>query len=558
MANFSAKSAVAADPDFGPNVLVFDPSTPNLQQRVDDIFRQQETNQFGPQRYSLLFKPGTYDAFVQVGFYTQVLGLGINPDDVLIKGAIQSTAGWMQGNATCNFWRSAENLSIDPVRDQRQVNTWAVSQGADLRRLHVQGNLKLWDGGWSSGGFLSDCKIDGWTESGSQQQWFSRNSDVGQWRGGVWNIVFVGCDGQIDDTWPDPPHTIVDQAPVSREKPFLTIDKSGNYSVFVPALHAGASRGGTWMNGQTPGGFIPIDDFLIAHPDRDTAETMNAALAAGKDLILTPGIYHVDAPIHVTRRGAIVLGMGYATLIPDRGTPAIVVDDIDGVSIGGLILDAGEQNSPELLRIGEPGSSKSHAANPTFLYDIVCRCGGESAGKTTNFVTINSHDTVGDNLWLWRADHGAGAAWDTNPVEHGLVVNGDDVTCYGLFVEHCQGYQTLWNGNGGKVYFYQSEMPYDPPSQESWSHDGVNGFASYKVADLVKTHQAWGLGIYSYFTAAPVVADASIEAPGAAGVQFNHMVTIRLGGQEGSGISHILNQRGDAVVGSNYMRANLE
>src|SRR2546429_2671889 len=140
----------SSNPDFGPNVLIFDPSMKDIQPRVDAIFVKQEANQFGSERYAYLFKPGKYDLDVQVGFYTQVVGLGKSPDDVAITGAVRSKARWMRGNATCNFWRSAENLSVTPTQDDN-VNIWAVSQGTALRSVHVKGNLNLSDGGWSSG-----------------------------------------------------------------------------------------------------------------------------------------------------------------------------------------------------------------------------------------------------------------------------------------------------------------------------------------------------------------------------------------------------------------------
>jgi hypothetical protein len=222
----------------------------------------------------------------------------------------------------------------------------------------------------------------------------------------------------------------------------------------------------------------------------------------------------------------------------------MVVSDVDGVKVGGFIFDAGRVETPALLQVGAAGSNASHAGNPTFLYDLVARCGGATAGITQTFVTINSNNVVGDNGWFWRADHGNGAGWNTNKVRNGLVVNGNDVTFYGLFVEHCQEYQTLWNGNGGRTYFYQSEMPYDPPSQEAWQHDGVKGWASYKVADKVTSHEAYGLGVYSYFTAAAVVADNAIESPASAGVKIHNSVTIRLGGKPGSGIANVINGRG--------------
>src|ERR1700749_2390263 len=53
---------VAGTPSFGPNVYVFTPSMPQsqIQATVDAIATQQIPNQFGTQRYALLFEPGTY------------------------------------------------------------------------------------------------------------------------------------------------------------------------------------------------------------------------------------------------------------------------------------------------------------------------------------------------------------------------------------------------------------------------------------------------------------------------------------------------------------------
>ena len=134
-------------------------------------------------------------------------------------------------------------------------------------------------------------------------------------------------------------------------------------------------------------------------------------------------------------------------------------------------------------------------------------------------VAIHDHHVIGDNFWLWRADHGAHVGWTENTCDTGLLVEGDDVTIYGFFVEHTQKYQTLWQGDRGRVYFYQSEMPYDPPSQEAWRSADGDGFASYKIADKVKTHDAWGVGVYHVFQKAVVIADNAIETPDAPGVQ---------------------------------------
>ena len=173
-------------------------------------------------------------------------------------------------------------------------------------------------------------------------------------------------------------------------------------------------------------------------------------------------------------------------------------------------------------------------------------------GTAANCVTIDSNDVLVDNTWLWRADHGAGASWTVNRSNNGLIVNGANVTIYGLFVEHFQQYQTLWNGNGGAVYFYQSEMPYDPPDQGSWQEAaGVNGYASYKVADGVTTHQAQGLGVYSVFDNDVEAANA-IETPSGAGIAMHHMVTVSLAA---GAIDNIINGTGGTVAQGGNMVA---
>jgi hypothetical protein len=537
----------ATVPDFGPNVLIFDPAMTNIQSRLDAIFSRQARSEFGSNRYACLFKPGNYTLDVQVGYYMQILGLGKSPDDVAITGAVRSKAPWRNGNATINFWRSVENLSVTPKQDQH-TNIWAVSQGTALRHVHVKGNLTFSDGGWSSGGFMADCKVDGQVNSGTQQQWLSRNDNWGDWTGEAWNMVFVGVDNPPAGAWPTAPYTVIAQTPLIREKPYLFIDGDGHYFVMVPNLETNGTRGITWTNGTTPGTPLPMNQFYLAHAETDNAASINTALKQGKNLLLTPGIYHLENSIQVSRPDAVVLGLGYSTLVPDHGTPAMVVSDVDGVKVGGILFQAGTSNSATLLQVGTPGSLASHAADPLFFYDIFCRVGGAAVGNTTDMVTINGNNVVGDNFWLWRADHGRGVGWDLNKNVTGLTVNGNNVTLYGLFVEHCQGYQTVWNGNAGRVYFYQSEMPYDPPDQAAWRHGDVNGFASYKVADGVQTHEAWGLGVYSVFRAGQIVSDNAIETPAVPGVRMHHMVTLRLGWRHDSGIRHVLNGAGGSVI----------
>ncbi|WP_410572402.1 RICIN domain-containing protein [Amycolatopsis sp. cmx-4-61] len=534
-------------PDFGPNVVIFDPSMPSstIQSRLDSIFSQQERNQFGSQRYAVMFKPGTYANDVNVGFYTQVLGLGLSPDAVTVNGAVHVEADWFPPqNATQNFWRGAENLSVNP---NGGADRWAVSQAAPYRRMHVRGDLQLDDGGWASGGWISDSKIDGQVRSGSQQQWISRNSQFGSWNGSNWNMVFAGVQGAPANTFPTPPYTTVAQTPVVREKPFLYLDGAGNYQVFVPGVQTNAS-GTSWANGTAPGTSIPIGQFYIAKPGA-TAADMNAALAAGKNLLVTPGVYHLNQPLRVTRPDTVVLGLGIATLVPDNGVTAMTVDDVDGVKVAGLLIDAGTTNSNTLMQVGPTGSAADHAANPTSLHDVFFRIGGAAVGKATNSLVVNSNNVIGDHMWIWRADHAdnnAYVGWTTNTADNGLTVNGNNVTMYGLFVEHYQKTQVVWNGNGGRTYFFQNEMPYDVPNQASWMNGSTPGFSAYKVGPNVTSHEAWGLGSYCYFSTNPSVASAhAYEAPNTPGVRFHDMVTVSLNYQ--GTITHVINNTGPAT-----------
>jgi len=541
-----ALAAKSAKPVFGPNVVIFDPSMPSqaIQKQIDAVYAIQQHNEFGPQRNALLFLPGSYSVDVPVGFYTEVMGLGASPDATRIAGNVHADANLGNNNATTTFWRAAEGLSVGPTGGTMQ---WAVSQAVSLRRVHVRGDLVLHQNhGWASGGWMSDSLVDGNVDSGSQQQWISRNCDWKSWTGSNWNMVFVGVVHPPGGMWPSPPYTNVAQTPVVREKPFLQVGAAGEFSVRVPGLHSD-SVGITWRGGETPGETIPIERFYIAHSDVDTAETINAQLALGKNLILTPGIYDLAAPIRVTRPHTVVLGLGFATLRPVKGTAAMTTADADGIEIAGLLFDAGPSESPVLLEVGPEGSQARHAKDPITLHDVFFRVGGAAVGRAKVNLRINSNDTLVDHTWIWRADHGAGVGWELNTSENGLVVNGNEVTIYGLFVEHHQQFQVLWNGNGGRTYFYQSEIPYDPPNQPSYtSGPGVNGWASYKVADGVTSHEAWGLGVYSVFRHPDVVLTRAMETPKSPDVRFHDMITVALG--DHGAINHVIDDTGEATA----------
>jgi hypothetical protein len=511
-----------------------------MQQEIDKIYAIERRSEFGPARYAVLFLPGEYHLDVPVGFYTQVLGLGASPDAVHVIGYVHADASHDENNnATTTFWRGVEGFSVTPTGGTMQ---WAVSQAVPFRRMHVRGNMVLHQHrGWASGGWMSDSLVDGNIDSGSQQQWISRNSEWGSWTGSNWNMVFVGIPHPPRGDWPDQPYTKVDATPVVREKPFLQVDENGKWTVRVPELRA-QSAGITWHRGWTPGRSIPLEHFYIAHPG-DTAAIINAQLALGLDLLFTPGIYDLSEPIQVGRPDTVMLGLGFATLRPIHGTSAMNVADVDGVEIGGLLFDAGTEVSPVLLEIGPEGSSAHHERNPVLLHDVFFRVGGAGVGRTQVNLRINSNDVIVDHTWIWRADHDEGVGWTSNTSANGLVVNGNDVTVYGLFVEHHQQFQVLWNGNGGRTYFYQSEIPYDPPDQRSYSSaPGTNGWASYKIAESVTKHEAWGLGIYSVFIEPKVNLSRAIEVPRKPGIRFHHMITVALG--ENGEISNVIDDKG--------------
>lgn len=535
----------------GPNVLVFDPSMGDaaIQVQVDAVFATQQSNQFGTERYALAFMPGTYNVDINVGFYTHVLGLGDSPDDVVINGHVTVDAQWLQGNGTQNFWRAAENLSIAPPDG---LERWAVAQAGPMRRVHIKGDMTLWPSPpgnrWSSGGFLADSVVDGQVESGSQQQWLSRNDTFGSWTGANWNMVFVGVQGAPAQSFPTPPYTTVDSTPVVREKPFLTADRHGAYHVFVPSLRRD-STGTTWAHGRARGRSIPLSQFHVARPG-DSADTLNDALAHGRHLLVTPGVYRISSPLRVTRPGTVVLGLGLATLQSTDGNTVMEVADVSGVSVAGLLFEAASPHTDVLLRVGRGRGHRRHLADPTALYDVYARIGGALPGGAGVSVQIDSNDVICDNLWLWRADHGLDGTvgWSVNPAGTGILVRGDHVTAYALAVEHYQAYEVLWEGEHGRTYFFQNEHPYDVPTQTAWVHGGTKGYAAYKVADRVREHHAWGLGSYCFFNLeADIYTDRAYEVPDTPGVVFTDLMTVCLNGPGGGGILHCINDSGDPV-----------
>jgi hypothetical protein len=559
-------------PDLGPNVIVFDPSMPvaDIQAAADAVYARQVDNEMGTDRSALLFKPGTYGTDttplqLKVGYYTEVAGLGANPSDVVVNGKIEvynrclSDGGTGNCVALVNFWRTLSNLTLH-VNSAGQdgcrasANFWAVSQAVSMRRVVVDGPLSLMDyctagPQYASGGFIADSKTQS-VVNGSQQQWLTRDSEIGPWSNGVWNAVFSGVVGApSDDAFPNPPYTTLDTTPVSREKPYLFLDERGRYAVRVPSARTD-SRGPTWTGGTTPGRTVPLTDFAVVRPT-DSVLSINLRLAVGRNLLLLPGVYDVSRSIAIRRANTVVLGLGHPTLTAQHGAVPLTIGDVPGVVVAGVTIDAGPQRSPVLLQVGEPRSHRSDPSNPTLLSDVYFRVGGPHAGQADVTLEVNSDNVLIDNLWAWRADHGVpgSVGWDVNPGRTGVIVNGDHVTATGLFVEHYQRYNVVWNGEDGKTVFFQNELPYDPPNQAAWQHDGLLGWAAYKVDDRVRTHELWGGGSYIFTNVDPSIhATHGFEVPVRSGVRLHHVMTVNL---SAGTIDHVVNDVGAPVDNSN-------
>ncbi|MBI5103841.1 MAG: adenylyl cyclase [Solirubrobacterales bacterium] len=572
-------NAHAAPPPLGPNVIVFDPSMPvgQIQATVDAIHAQQVDAEMTTRRYALLFQPGVYGTAAQplqmkVGYYTEVAGLGASPSDVTINGKIEVYNRCLEDNGTSycvalnNFWRTLSNLTLNingAGQDgcRASANFWAVSQATSMRRVQIGGgNLSLMDyctagPQFASGGFIADSELP-FVINGSQQQWLTRNSSVGGWSNAVWNQVFAGVEDAPDDsTFPSPPYTTLQTTPVSREKPYLFND-GGTYKVRVPAARTD-TRGPSWDEDATEGRTIPLRDFLIATPSTPV-QKIDTALARGEHLLLTPGVYDVGRTIAIKRPNTVVLGLGHATLTAADGAVPMTVADVPGTVIAGVTIDAGTTTSPALLRVGKDHGAtnpkKSDPANPTTLSDVYFRVGGPHVGRTDVALEVNSDDVLIDHTWVWRADHGVEGLtdterWTTNTGRNGAVINGDDVTATGLFVEHFQQYNTVWNGERGETILYQNELPYDPPSQADWMHDGVEGWAGYKVADDVTTHRLFGGGVYVFNRNDPSIhTENGFEVPETPGVRLHHIMTVNLGAGT---IDHVVNGVGGPADNSN-------
>jgi hypothetical protein len=557
-----------------------------------------------------------------VGYYVQMAGLGKRADAVKFTGTksgpfvpalnkhfASADYGTIPrdgaGLILDTFWRAAENF----YTNTSSPLMWAVSQAAPLRSVHVAGDLQFGDAdAFASGGFLANALVEGATNFVAQQQWYSRHVDFrGEVEGGAWNLVFTGCEGRVPEPgmrnlFPgdDMAFTVENTPEVRVEKPFITLTGDDKWELVVPELtrdfvrgpdlgdNRGDARDFANVKVGTPREDEKDADDIVDYNTLDATDAMitadlQAALNDGKDVVLSPGTYFLTRSLVVETPNQVVLGLGLATLIaPQDGSPCIRVKaNTAGVRIAGVMLEASMQienttssgtvNSTRnadgrrsLLEFGEPGVlDAGDARNPGVLTDVFARVGGTNLNrddvKTDVIIRVHSGNVVGDNLWLWRADH---VKLDTRngeepndpslPLYHqsregevdlknAIEVRGDDVKMYGLFSEHAMEHQTVWSGERGSTSFYQCELPYDV------SPGNFKDFVGYKVDDAVDAHGFRGGGVYSNFKVFNVVAERGFEHPEKDGIFFENPFTVFLDGLEESGIAKVINESGGPV-----------
>jgi hypothetical protein len=628
-------------PTWPETVLVFRPSDPaaTIESKVRAAYvdngGREDHGQFSADRFAFLFTPGTYNVDVPVGYYTQVMGLGRSPSDVVFtgdKGVYCEEGDYdIDVGALQTFWRSAENFETraDHQWTDFKGMLWAVSQASPLRRIVVTENLKLYEyrgggaSGYASGGFMADSVVRGTVASGSQQQWLTRSTHVSKWVEGVWNMVFVGVPGApqahcgADLKNCNAPFTVVSNAPIVAEKPFISLEpalkpscktallqlcaaarrasagncfvcagahqqqlqqaqcvqreldsfcrtqdghdpESDRYSLHIPQPRQN-STGAPVYNVNTPSESwqqTPSVDFTsvyVAASIKDTAATINARLARGLHVVLSPGVYELEDTLRLARHGQVLLGLGLATLIPTRGTAAVTVPgNVSGARVAGLLLEAGTMHSTTLLQWGDPTSARNitppHLPDYGFMHDIFVRVGGPRmpAGMQASIdsmVRVDASGVVGDNLWLWRADHVQGGGLvrhGENPCDHALVVTGHDVIMYGLAAEHTLKEMVLWSGQRGATFFFQAELPYDVSTYP---------YAGYTVSPTVRSHNSYGAGVYHFFRDYEVTVQTGIKCPASLEASFVNPLAVYLDGK--GTMLHIVNSHGAPTVKPN-------
>ena len=554
--------APATDPSnpFGPNVTIFDAS-----ESVSTINAALSAH-YTSANHEFFFLPGSYgDASAtpttattsntidaQVASGSVVAGLGASPCDVVINGNLG-----IYNDSLAIRPSQLENLTINPIEsgDPADTMTWSTSQEATWRRVNLLGNLLEAALPYTTGLCLNACAPfpgSGINGSGAVENGFEiansnitgdvidtngqntagvsgqdgnsdpyiQGSHIGGAQGFGSDTMFAGDTGSVPATnfgpathsRPAGSNVNVKFLPEVRESPFVYY-RNGQFYVFDPRAQF-ARRGYDWRVGRFAGTSLPLSDFYLANSTTDTAATINAALATGEDVLLEPGAYSVSAPLTVPNANEVILGLGEATVTASTNTSTIVVNDaargtiLAGFSANGLAFNATTNTGPyaaEQIEIGNTPHASGSLTDPTTLSDV------STISNSTTDELINQNDVLLNQAEIQSNNNGGNGYTTTNwPAEssgdYGVIVNGNDVTLEGIWLEHFKMTEATWNGDGGQVIFLENELPLTIPYSAAgvqpsfWMENSrFDGYPSLAVSPSVTSFTLTGMQSWSRF-----------------------------------------------------------
>ncbi len=618
----SAPRPVASIPTnpFGANVTIFDPSM-----SVASINAAlNAAPPAGDGKRQFFFLPGTYgDPSVtpatattsnvvqaEVAPGTVVAGLGTSPCDVVINGALSINNGFLAIRDS-----QMSNLTINPIQANVPAGgmLWYTSQTATLRRVNILGDLyvspvtqtpgacenpcnpvtqgfqinvvpgvangfvitnSVITGNVINGDGLNRPGIEG---NGGNSDIYFQQDDIGGYTGFGSDMVFSGTVGAPPDNFGPgsvSPYaapgdiTTVPVTPVIREAPFVYYDGS-RFRVFRPSAQFNV-RGANWSTAWRLGDSLPLSGFYLASVAAgDNAETMNAALASGKNLLLGPGTYVLDAPITVARPNQVVMGLGDPILRADNTATLVVKDSAPGTVLSkfnadGRAFDASDMGpfADNQIVIGDTPHRSGSPIDPTTLSDV------SSVSGATNAYLLNQNYTILNQAQI-QTNNNSGdgyttANWVASSGNTGAIVNGDHNTWQGIWLEHFKKTELTWNGQYGNVTFLENErpltVPFDDPGEigvqpHVWKMSAdFDGYPALAVAPSVDHFrldgfQSWsrlGNGCYCNVTSV-------ITTPVRPGVTFHALFTGEILGSTPPGTTPT-----GATVGGAFNLVNLD
>jgi hypothetical protein len=612
-------TSVSANP-FGANVTIFNPSM-----SVASINAAlNATPPAGDGKRQFYFLPGTYgDPSVtpatvttsnviqaEVAPGTIVAGLGSSPCDVVINGSLSINNGSLAIRDS-----QMSNLTINPIQADVPAGgmLWYTSQTATLRRVNILGNLYVSPVIQTPGGCQNPCdpvtqgfqiniipgvangfvitnsvitgdvingdglNRPGVEGNGGNSDIYFQQDKIGGYSGFGSDMVFNGTIGAPADNFgpgrispyvPPGDITNVPFASVVREAPFVYY-AAGQFRIFRPSAQFNV-RGPNWSTDPWQGDSLPLSSFYIATVAAgDNAETMNAALKNGKNLLIGPGTYVLDEPITVSRPNRVIMGLGDPILRADNTATIFVKDSATGTVLSKFNADGRAFDPSDMgpfaenqIVIGSTPHGSGSPRDPTALNDI------STVSGATNAILLNQNYTI-LNQGQIQTNNNSGDGytttnWTASSGNTGAVVNGDHDTWQGIWLEHFKQTEITWNGEHGDVTFLENErpltVPFDTPGEigvqpHVWKMNAhFDGYPSLAVAPTVyhftlNGFQSWsrlGNGCYCNVTSV-------ITTPVRPGVTFHALFTGEILGSTPPGTTPT-----GATVGGAFNLVNLD